>query len=106
AINRGPEAAYLRLLPTLWFRNTWPWQAGSTKPHVYQEDSQNSNQVIRASHHELGDYQLYCAETPPLLFGENETNAWRLFRSNNKAPYTKDGIDNYIVHDKTNAINP
>ena len=25
--NRGPEAARLRLLPTLWFRNTWSWDA-------------------------------------------------------------------------------
>jgi hypothetical protein len=24
-INRGPEAASLHLLPTLWFRNTWSW---------------------------------------------------------------------------------
>ena len=25
AVNRGPEAATLHLLPTLWFRNTWSW---------------------------------------------------------------------------------
>ena len=25
AHNRGPEAAPLHLLPTLWFRNTWAW---------------------------------------------------------------------------------
>ena len=25
AANRGPEAAVLHLLPTLWFRNTWIW---------------------------------------------------------------------------------
>ena len=25
AHNRGPEAATLHLLPTLWFRNTWSW---------------------------------------------------------------------------------
>jgi hypothetical protein len=25
AHNRGPEAASLHLLPTLWFRNTWSW---------------------------------------------------------------------------------
>src|SRR5262245_34278381 len=25
AWNRGPEAAVLHLLPTLWFRNTWSW---------------------------------------------------------------------------------
>src|ERR1700756_5349780 len=23
--NRGPEAANLRVLPTIWFRNTWSW---------------------------------------------------------------------------------
>ena len=23
--NRGPEAAPLHVLPTLWFRNTWTW---------------------------------------------------------------------------------
>ncbi len=23
--NRGPDAASLHLLPTLWFRNTWSW---------------------------------------------------------------------------------
>ena len=25
AHNRGPDAATLHLLPTLWFRNTWSW---------------------------------------------------------------------------------
>jgi hypothetical protein len=24
--NRGPEAAALDVLPTVWFRNTWAWQ--------------------------------------------------------------------------------
>jgi hypothetical protein len=27
AVNRGPEAAPLHVLPTLWFRNTWSWPA-------------------------------------------------------------------------------
>ena len=27
--NRGPEAAELHVLPTLWFRNQWSWHAGS-----------------------------------------------------------------------------
>jgi hypothetical protein len=27
AVNRGPEAASLHVLPTLWFRNTWAWGA-------------------------------------------------------------------------------
>ena len=28
--NRGPEAASLHLLPTLWFRNTWSWGEDKT----------------------------------------------------------------------------
>src|SRR5678809_1403951 len=39
AVNRGPEAAHLHLLPTLWFRNDWSrWIAESNrtpeKPHI------------------------------------------------------------------------
>ena len=32
ATNRGPEAAPLHVLPTLWFRNTWSWDAGAPRP--------------------------------------------------------------------------
>jgi hypothetical protein len=30
--NRGPEAASLRVLPTLWFRNTWSWWPDQPNP--------------------------------------------------------------------------
>ena len=30
--NRGPEAAPLHLLPTIWFRNTWAWNKNETNP--------------------------------------------------------------------------
>src|SRR5262245_42578187 len=30
--NRGKESAALHLLPTLWFRNTWAWEAQGSKP--------------------------------------------------------------------------
>jgi hypothetical protein len=30
--NRGPEAAPLQVLPTLWFRNTWSWLDSGSKP--------------------------------------------------------------------------
>src|SRR5437899_403078 len=32
ATHRGPEAAALHLLPTVWFRNTWSWDASATRP--------------------------------------------------------------------------
>src|SRR5438445_993358 len=30
--NRGPEAADIHVLPQVWFRNTWSWEAGRTRP--------------------------------------------------------------------------
>ncbi|HWC17523.1 MAG TPA: hypothetical protein VG498_10935, partial [Terriglobales bacterium] len=35
AWNRGPEAARLHLLPTIWFRNTWSW--GTAEDNEYQK---------------------------------------------------------------------
>ena len=32
--NRGPEAAPLHVLPTLWFRNTWSQEARRPKPEL------------------------------------------------------------------------
>src|SRR5678816_2311172 len=34
ATNRGPEAAPLHVLPTLWFRNTWSWDVGAPRPRL------------------------------------------------------------------------
>ena len=30
-VNKGPDAAPIHLLPTLWFRNTWSWEDNSRK---------------------------------------------------------------------------
>src|SRR6187455_1237666 len=35
--NRGAEPATLRVLPTLWFRNTWSWGEETTRPGLYVE---------------------------------------------------------------------
>ena len=34
AVNRGPEAATLHLLPTLWFKNDWSWSPRNAKPQI------------------------------------------------------------------------
>ena len=39
-VNRGPEPAYLELLPTIWFRNTWSWDSTQPKPSLRQGDQQ------------------------------------------------------------------
>jgi len=105
--NRGPEPAVLHLLPTLWFRNTWSWQEGATRPRLEQLDSKNKTiSVVQAEHESLGKRYLYADGSPALLFTENDSNTERLFGEMNASPFVKDGINNYIVHADTQAINP
>ncbi|HWT77634.1 MAG TPA: glucosidase, partial [Candidatus Methylomirabilis sp.] len=39
-------------------------------------------------------------------FTENETNNARLFKTANHTPHVKDGINNFVVHHKQDAVNP
>jgi len=104
--NRGPDPATLHVLPTLWFRNTWTWWPGTSKPSLKQVPGPNNTQTIAASHSDLGERYLYCEGDAELLFTDNETNNERLFGSANQSPHVKDGINNYIVENNKNAVNP
>ena len=104
--NRGPEAAHLHLLPTLWFRNTWSWWPGTPKPTLYKTDGVEGASIVAAAHYQLGDVYLYCEGSPPLLFTENETNSQRCFGRPNPTPYVKDGINNFLVQSDAAAVNP
>ena len=103
--NRGPEAAQLHVLPTLWFRNTWSWWPDQPKPSLRRHPGENPV-AIEATHAELGDFVLLCDGNPQLLFTENDTNSERLFGTPNGTPYVKDGINNYVVSGKQEAVNP
>lgn len=109
--NRGPLAASLHVLPTLWFRNTWSWEDGGSKPVMTRLEG-TGNSVVHANitdtllNQHINDYYLYCDAVCPLLFTENETNNERIFNTTNTSPFVKDGINDYIVHQKENAINP
>lgn len=105
-INRGPEAATLQLLPTLWFRNTWTWDSSKEKPWINIASNENGSPILKATHPEAEDYWLYCNSPDSLLFTENETNNQRLFNVPNASPYVKDGINNYIVEGNREAVNP
>ncbi|MBD1933502.1 MULTISPECIES: MGH1-like glycoside hydrolase domain-containing protein [Cyanophyceae] len=105
-VNRGKEAKSLHLLPTLWFRNTWSWNQTDEKPRIKKLKSDQGLSIVEASEATLGDRWLYSEGEPELLFTENETNKERLFGVNNSSPYVKDGINNYIVEGKKDAVNP
>ena len=107
--NRGPEAAELHVLPTLWFRNDWAsWVAGpSEKPALKQADGPDGTKMLVAEHPSLGNYTLSCEGDVPLLFTDNETNNARLFPDYpNASPYVKDGINDFVVHGRKGAVNP
>src|SRR5579862_4107142 len=103
--NRGPETANLRLLPTIWFRNTWSWGEGNAAPRLKQA-STSPNPAIVLDHPDTGKRWLHCEGSPELLFTENETNARRLYGVDSRTPYVKDGINDYIVHGARDAVNP
>jgi hypothetical protein len=112
AINRGPDAAELHLLPTLWFRNDWAsWIAESNrspgKPVIKEIGAPAGSVAAAATHPLLGDFVLSCEGDAPLLFTENETNNARLFPGQkNEGPYVKDGIHNRVIHGDQAAVNP
>lgn len=99
--NRGPEAARIRLLPTLWFRNTWSWEKDNQKPEMHAV----GHNTILATHEDLGQYWLYCDGVPELLFTENETNVQRLWGKSNPSPYVKDAFHAYIIQNDNEAVN-
>ena len=83
ATNRGPDAADLHLLPTLWFRNDWSrgLQSPTGLPQAEPAADRGAGGHERSSgtHPLLGEFILSCEGDVPLLFTENETNHERLF---------------------------
>jgi hypothetical protein len=95
--NRGPEAAWLDVLPTLWFRNTWRWSNSDDVPALSFDDA------IAVEHERLGGYRLEAAAAsdgtePDVVFCNNETNTARLFGVAPITPFPKDGINDHVVH--------
>jgi hypothetical protein len=106
-VNRGPDPARLRLLPTIWFRNTWSWDGNTRRPQLRRIGSHNPNHaVIELQNERYGTRWLYCEGSDELLFTENETNTERLYGAPNATAYVKDGINNYIVRGAQESVNP
>jgi hypothetical protein len=105
AINRGPEAAELHLLPTAWFRNTWSWSADSQRPWLRRGEPVEGIIPIELYHSYYGNRWLYCEGNSDPLFTENESNSRRLFGMDAASPHVKDSINDYIVHGVNEAVN-
>jgi mannosylglycerate hydrolase MGH1-like protein len=108
--NRGPEAAEIHLLPSLWFRNTWSW-AGKVKPTLALDQNakdKNTGAILaQEQEQELGgEYCFYFQNGGTPLFTENDTNVAKLFGAKNSSPYVKDAFHRYVINDETAGVNP
>jgi hypothetical protein len=92
--NRGNEAAYISLLPTIWFRNLWNFGLLSEKPVMQLMN----DGAVKLQHPEVGEY-YFSFETPGrYLFTENETNTERLYGYPNKTPFVKDAFHTAVIN--------
>ena len=105
AVNRGPEAAVLHLLPSLWFRNTWSWGRDPRRPSVKAAAGVPGSRCVEVQNWLYGKRWLLCAGEPELLFTENETNFQTLFGMKNGS-YVKDAFHSYLIRGDRKAVNP
>ena len=106
--NRGPDAAPLHVLPTLWFRNGWAW--GATHDGCFPEPSMKlDGDSVRAKHssrdYPLGEFLWHAEAADEVLFTNNETNAEKLFDSEGPR-YAKDAFHRYVCYGEREAVNP
>ncbi|MBI4904267.1 MAG: glucosidase [Acidobacteria bacterium] len=103
ADNRGPGAATLRLLPTLWFRNVWSWGDNKARPKLWQVDAN----AIELEEPTLGQFLLTMDGDPRhLLFTENETNTERFYNFASGTGHYKDAFHEFIIHGNEHAVSP
>jgi hypothetical protein len=106
-VNRGRQAAPLRLLPTLWFRNTWAWEPNAQVPKLSAGGAAGGAGFVRVEHPGLGRiYRLFYEGEPALLFTENETNYRRLWGTENTQCFVKDAFHDYLIRGQVPAVNP
>ena len=110
-VNRGPDAATLHFLPTIWFRNTWIWGCGhegcSLRPRITQEKDERlsfNHETLNRFFFEAGPDPT--GKKPTFLFTENDSNCNRLFGADNNGPFVKDAFHEYIIGGKKDAVNP
>lgn len=117
AINRGPDAAPLHILPQFWFRNQWSWGPvrlaepvitlgdGEDLCLIADDASLNSPKFLLFDYH-VGRRYLYGLPGGKPLFTNNDTNKKALWDEPNDSPYVKDAFHRFLIHKEEEAVNP
>ena len=123
ATNRGPEAAELHVLPTVWFRNTWAWDGRDSKPPVIRrgesppgtlclvaDDREAEIDPRLPSSARLGPRWLVAAAAPEatVISTDNETNGPAVFGPGHasRSAFTKDAFHRLLCEGDPTACNP
>jgi hypothetical protein len=104
--NRGPDAAPLHVLPTLWFRNRWDWGEGFDKPKVSRQQGLEGAELFGLEEFHYGKRWLIAEGAPEPLFTDNETNREKLFGDKKSSPYVKDAFHRFVIQAQREAVNP
>jgi mannosylglycerate hydrolase MGH1-like protein len=102
--NRGPDAADLAVLPTIWFRNLWSWYPGALRPQL--EAAAGPGACVALTDLKYGLRWLHCEGAPRLLFTNNDTNRARHYGEVDGAAFSKDAFHRAIVDGDPAAVNP
>ncbi len=119
AVNRGPDAAPLHIVPQIWFRNTWAWSdprgatpviadgpAADGVVSLVADDTSGERLKNLPFDYQLGKRYLYAQADGQALFTDNETNAMRLYGIPSANRYFKDGFHSAIVNGEQGTVNP
>jgi len=113
AFNRGPEDAPLRIMPHLWFRNTWSWyDPPGQQPEIHPGPSGDGFITLVADHskvemppnipvkYRLGERYLYAESGAEMLFTDNETHPSISTQPRATVPanYFKDAFHRHIIN--------
>jgi hypothetical protein len=105
--NRGPEAAEITILPTLWFRNTWSWgregEDMTSKPEIRLEE----NSLV-TRHDTLPPYRFSVEEAAEIWFTDNETNPdlWKEKKPKNPTAGKKDAFGTALLNGDKSVLAP
>ena len=103
AVNRSRNKAPLVILPTLWYRNNWSWGYGTYEPSL----KSSSKGTINICHDSLPQKKFYSRHSNvESLFCNNETNPAKINTHPSDHKFFKDGINDFIVHQTENTLNP
>ena len=119
AFNRGPQEAELHLLPHLWFRNIWAWEAvrrneplitrgpsGKGFVSLIADDSAADGLDNLPFDYKVGRRILYGEADGKPLFTDNESNLLKLYgpAADDGRRYVKDAFHRQVVNGEA-AVN-